>query len=544
MSAVPQGANGNGAVPAPVEPEFEVAIIGAGISGLGMGAALRHAGIEDFVILERAGDIGGTWRDNTYPGIAVDIPTFAYQFSYAMKPDWSRFFARGDEVKGYVDEFAAEHGVLDKIRFHSEALSRTWDEGNHLWRLETPSGEVTARFVVSAIGAFVDPKPVEIEGLDEFEGKVIHSARWDHDYDLAGKRVAIIGTGASAVQIVPRIAREVGRLDVYQRTPIWISPKFDPRIPAWLQGVFRRVPLTQRFAYGACSAIVEFLLNFMVVNYRRFPFGVNGAEANCRRWVRRQVHDPELQRKLTPDYGLGCKRPSISNSYLSTFNRDNVELVTDPIERFTAGGIRTENGGEHEIDAVVLATGFRLASDPENYRRTPVRGRDGFDLATHYERNRLKSYEGVSMPGLPNHFMIFGPHGFIGASWHVLVQTSSRHIVRVLEECRRRSATAVEVTPEATERFFAMVDKRLAGSLWFSGNCATANSYYFDQHGDTPYLRPTSSWQARRAAARFPLDDYRYARLDEPALNAAPTKSARFDSQSQIRKTITPARLP
>jgi cation diffusion facilitator CzcD-associated flavoprotein CzcO len=493
-----------------MSPDHEVAIIGAGLSGLGMGAALRRAGIGDFVILERAGDVGGTWRDNTYPGIDVDIPTFAYQFSYELKPDWSRLFAKGAEVKAYVDDFVAKHGLRPHIRFGSEVASRTWDEDAHVWRLAVNGDEVTARFVVSAIGAFVDPKPPGIPGLEDFAGKVIHSTRWDHGYDLAGKRVAVVGTGASAVQIVPEIARVVERLDVYQRTPIWVSPKFDPAIPAWAQRMFRRLPFTQRVARAVASAGTELVIVFMVVNYRRLPFLARAVEANNKRWLKRWVRDPELRRKLTPQYGMGCKRPSISNRYLPAFNRDNVELVTDTIERITADGVRTADGTERVVDAIVLATGFRMASDPENYRRTPVRGRDGFDLATHYEQHRLKAYEGISMPGLPNHFMIFGPYGWTGASWHVLVQTASRHIVRVIGECRRRGATEAEVTPEATDRFHAFVLERMSGSLWLTSDCSGANSYYFDHHGDVPYLRPTSGRQAERASRTFALDDYRY----------------------------------
>jgi cation diffusion facilitator CzcD-associated flavoprotein CzcO len=491
-------------------PDHEVAIIGAGLSGLGMGAALKRAGIEDFVILERADDVGGTWRDNTYPGIGVDIPAFAYQFSYELNPDWSRFFASGEEVKAYIDRYAAKYGLLPKVRFGSEVSSRTWDEENDLWRLQVGGEELSARFVVSAIGAFVDPLPCEIDGLDDFGGKVIHSARWDHDYDLAGKRVAIIGTGASAVQIIPSIAPTVGRLDVYQRTPIWVSPKFDPEIPERLRRLLRRVPLTQRIIRTAISSFIEFILVFIVVNYRRVPFFTRLFEANNKRWIERSVRDPELRRKLTPDYGIGCKRPSISNSYLRTFNRENVELVTDAIERVSAKGIRTTDGRERPVDAIVLATGFRLSSDPENYRKTPVRGANGFDLASHYESTRLKAYEGISMPGLPNHFMIFGPYGWTGASWHVLVQTASRHITRVIGECRRRGATRVEVSGPATDRFSAMVERRMANALWFSADCTTSHSYYFDHHGDVPFMRPTSGRQAKRAARTFPLDDYAY----------------------------------
>jgi cation diffusion facilitator CzcD-associated flavoprotein CzcO len=506
----------------PTAPDYEVAIIGAGFSGIGVGAALLRAGIDDFVILERAGDIGGTWRDNTYPGIGVDIPTFAYQFSYELHPDWSRVFARGSEVKAYIDDYVRKYDIEPHIRLRSEVTARSWDEDAQVWRLSVNGAEVTARYVVSAIGAFVDPKPAEIEGLDDFEGKIIHSARWDHDYDLAGKRVAVVGTGASAVQIVPEIAPAVAQLDVYQRTAIWVSPKFDPVIPGWIKRLFRRVPLTQRVTHVVSSLIMEFILVFLVVHYRRVPFLSRWIEASNKRFIAASVRDPELRRKLTPDYGMGCKRPSVSNDYLSTFNRDNVELVTDSIERVTAGGIRTADGRDRPVDVIVLATGFRLASDPENFRRTPVRGRGGFDLASHYAENRLRSYEGVSMPGLPNHFMIFGPYGWTGASWHVLVQTASRHIIRVIEEARRRGASEVEVTEEATDRFFAFVQKRMAKSLWFSSNCATANSYYFDHHGDVPFLRPTSGRQAARAARSFPLDDYRYTGPRLPSLNGKP----------------------
>jgi cation diffusion facilitator CzcD-associated flavoprotein CzcO len=495
------------------KPDHEVAIIGAGLSGIGMGAALRNAGIEDFVIFERADDVGGTWRDNTYPGIGVDVPVFAYQFSYELKPDWSRLFPKGEEVKRYVDDYVAKYEVRPHIRFNSEVRSRTWDEDLHLWRLDVGGEKVTARFVISAIGAFVDPKPVDIDGVDDFEGKVIHSARWDHDYDLTGKRAAIVGTGASAVQIVPKIAKDVAGLDVYQRTPIWIFPKPDPKIPEFAKKVFARLPFTRRISRGVASAIYELIIICMPLHYHRFPFAARLIENRNKAFLKMQVRDPEVRAKLTPDYGIGCKRPSVSNTYLRAFNRDNVELVTDPIDRVTASGVRCADGTEREVDVLILATGFRLASDPENFRRTPVRGRDGFDLATHYEEHRLKAYESISMPGLPNHFMIFGPYGWTGASWHVLVQTASTHITRVLAECRRRGATHVEVSQEATDRYHEKVLERMSGSLWFSGRCETANSYYFDHHGDAPYLRPSSAREAQRASRTFPLDHYRYRTL-------------------------------
>jgi cation diffusion facilitator CzcD-associated flavoprotein CzcO len=246
---------------------------------------------------------------------------------------------------------------------------------------------------------------------------------------------------------------------------------------------------------------------------------VRAVEHSNKRFLAQQVHDPELREKLTPDYDFGCKRPSVSNVYLKTFNRPNVSLITDPVQRITGAGV-VADGEERDVDVIILATGFYLASSPENYVRRPVRGRDGFDLATHYRDNRLKAYESISMPGLPNHFMIFGPYGWTGASWHVLVQSASRHIVRVIDEARRRGATEVEVRPEATDRYHEFVQQRMVKSLFYGSNCATANSYYFDHHGDTPYLRPTSGRQAHRAARTFPLDDYRFTTSDarEPAV--------------------------
>jgi cation diffusion facilitator CzcD-associated flavoprotein CzcO len=498
-------------VSTPSQPDHHVVVIGAGLSGIGMGIALRRAGLVDFVILERAGDIGGTWRDNTYPGIAVDVPAQAYQFSFELNPDWSRAFARGPEVKTYLDGVADRYRVRQHVRLHSEVTERVWDGAAHLWRLTVNGAEVTARFVVSAIGPFVDPKPVDIPGAEDFAGTLMYSSRWDHGVDLNGARVALVGTGASAVQIVPEIASQVARLDVYQRTPIWVGPKLDPTTPPALAALYRRFPLSQRVVRKVATRAAELMIIDLVVNHDRVPFLAKGAAAAMRSiWYRAQVPDPELRARLTPDYGLGCKRPSVSNSYLRTFTRDNVELVTDPIESITADGVRTADGHHRDVDVLILATGFRLASDPENFRRTPVRGRDGFDLATSYAEQRLTSYEGISIPELPNHFMMFGPYGWVGGTWHQLVESTSAHIVRVITETARRGATAVEVRPEPTLRWTEQMRTRLARSLFNTNSCATANSYYFDHHGDLPYLRPTSSAAAFRAAHSFPLDDYRY----------------------------------
>jgi cation diffusion facilitator CzcD-associated flavoprotein CzcO len=499
----------------PAAPDHEVAIIGAGLGGIGAAIALRRHGIDDIVVLERASDIGGTWRDNTYPGIAVDIPAQAYQFSFELNPDWSRVFATGAEVKRYIDHCADRYDVRRHIRLSSEVMSREWDEDGHVWRLRLPDGETTARFVISAVGAFVNPKEPEIDGVDTFTGTVLRSAAWDHSVDLEGKRVAIVGTGASAIQIIPKIAQVAGRLDVYQRTPIWVGPKIDFPTSRLARRLFRRAPAVQEAVRRAVTNGVEAGLVGLVVHHDEYGWITRSAGWLARNVWYRQVRDPDVRRRLTPHYEVGCKRPSVSNSYLRTFNRKNVELISERIERVTPSGIRTADGREREIDVLVLATGFRLATDPENYRRNPVRGRDGFDLADFYAGHRARSYESVSMPGLPNHFMIFGPYGWTGGTWHTLVETASRHIIRVIEATRRRQATAVEVREEAAERWTRFAQEKLGRSLWSVGSCATANSYYFDHHGDTPFLRPTSAKEAWRAAKTFPLEDYEFRSLDK-----------------------------
>jgi cation diffusion facilitator CzcD-associated flavoprotein CzcO len=502
----------------PAAPDHQLAIIGAGLSGIGMAIALRRAGIEDFVIFERADDIGGTWRDNVYPGIAVDVPAQAYQFSYELNPEWSRVFARGDEVKAYIDHCADRYGIRPFVRFEADVQARTWDEDAHLWRLDVNGEEVTARYVVSATGPFIEPKEPGIAGVDEFGGTVLRSASWDRGFDPAGKRIAVIGTGASAVQIVPQLAPAAARLDVYQRTPIWVGPKIDPPTPGAVKELYRRVPVVQRVVHRVATDLVEAGLVTGVVEYHRLKWGGAIAKVLAREvFYRWQVPDAELRAKLTPDYDIGCKRPAVSNTYLRSFTRDDVDLVTDAIESVTPTGVRTVDGTERDVDAIVLATGFHLAFDPEPFERRPVRGRDGFDLAALYRERTPGSYESVSMPGLPNHFMIFGPYGWTGGTWHQLVEVASQHILRVVGEAERRGATAVEVRAEAADAWTAMAEEKLSHSLWREGNCATANSYYFDRHGNTAFLRPTSSRQAFAAAASFPLDDYVYERVPDPS---------------------------
>jgi cation diffusion facilitator CzcD-associated flavoprotein CzcO len=500
-----------------------VVIVGAGFGGLGAGIALKRAGIEDFVILERAEDIGGTWRENTYPDIAVDVPSFSYQFSFEKNPGWSRVFAKGAEVKEYIDHCADKYGLRPHIRLNTEVTARGWDDETHTWRIRTNAHTITARYVITAIGAFIDPKPPDIDGLDDFEGKVICSQRWDHDYDLTGKRVAVIGTGATAVQLIPPVARAAKRLFVFQRRPIWVFAKPDVEIPPAVQQLFRVLPGSQEAVRLAASALVEAGLVGIVLYGERVSALTRIPAMACRAFLFTQVRDRGLRRRLTPEYGFGCKRPAMSNTYYRTFTRSNTELVTDPIERMTPSGIVTADGHEREIDALILATGFRLSHDPENYRKVPVTGRDGFDLGEFFAHEPLQAYEGVSLPQLPNTFMIFGPYSWSGSSWHVMVEIQSHHAVRVIQEARRRRATMAAVRPEANERFLRFVRDRARESILYSNNCETANTYYFDHHDDFSLLRPTTAMQAWWASRRFPLDDYRYESLPPPAVDGRTT---------------------
>ncbi|MGC1853601.1 MAG: NAD(P)/FAD-dependent oxidoreductase [Solirubrobacterales bacterium] len=491
--------------------DHEIAVIGAGFAGIGTAIKLDQAGIDDWIVLEAGDGVGGTWHWNTYPGVGVDIPSFSYQFSFEQRADWSRVYAPGRELKAYAEHCVDAYGLRPRIRLNTKVATAAFDDEHHLWRLTIAGqAEVTARFLVGATGVFTQPKPPDIQGLESFEGSVMHTARWDHEQDLRGRRVAIVGTGASAVQVIPSIAPEVEKLIVLQRTPIWCLPKPDARLGLRLRRVLRRVPGAQGAARALSQAYVE--LNFpLPAHFHGVVPVATGAERIAHRHLRRQVRDPSVREKLTPRYGLGCKRPSFSNEYLATFNRPNVHLETTPIEAIAPSGVRTVNGGEHDVDTLILATGFQVF-EKGNMPAFQVHGSDGVDLAQWWDENRFQAYEGVSVPGFPNMFMILGPYGFNGASYFTLIENQSRHIVRCLRRARSTGATSVEVTREANQRYFETMLARRGRQVFFRDSCATANSYYFDSHGDVPFRSATTLETAWRSA-RFDLDDYRFSQL-------------------------------
>lgn len=488
-----------------------VAIIGGGIGGLGAAIQLRRAGYTAFTIFERADDIGGTWYANQYPDVAVDIPGIVYQFSFEKNPSWSRTFPKGSEVRAYIAGLADKYRLHDHLRLRTEVMRREWDEDNHYWILTLGDGTTTtARFVITAVGAFVEPRVPDIPGLEEFSGTVIQTQAWDHDADLTGKRIAVIGTGATAVQVVPQLARIAARLDVYQRRAIWVFAKPDFAIPRPVRAAFRYLPFLQTLIRGVVAGFVELGLVGITVYGKQIAPLARIPQWACRAFLFTQVRDRELRRKLTPGYGFGCKRPSVSNIYYRTFTRDNVSLVTEPIENITPTGIRTRDGVNREIDVLVLATGFEMSNSPVVYQRRPVKGRNGFDLAAFYDTERAAAYEGVSMPGLPNTFMVFGPYSWSGSSWHVMVENACRHALRVIDETLRRGATAVEISTTANDRFHRFVSARGSETLMHGRACLGADSYYLDRNGDFSFLRPTTAYQSTRASKTFDLDDYVY----------------------------------
>lgn len=492
-----------------VLPEHEAIIVGAGFSGIGAAIKLDEAGFSNYLLLEQSDGIGGAWHANTYPGVAVDIPSLSYSFSFERNPEWSRVFAPGAELKAYAEHCVDKYGLRSRIRLNTEVAGTEFDEANDLWRLTTGSGEViTARHVIMATGVLTKPKNPDIAGIEKFRGVRMHTARWDHDIDLAGKRVAIIGTGASALQVIPEIAPQVQQLTVFQRTPIWVIPKPDAAIAPRLQSLMKKLPMLQLPARLLSQAVVE--VGFVLTaHYHGYVPIAKGYERLALDHLQRQVRDPATRAKLTPDYGFGCKRPSASNEYLKAFNRSNVALVTEPIAEIVENGVRTRDGRLHEIDILICATGFKVF-ESGNMPPFPVSGVGSRDMETWWDENRYQSYEGVSVPGFPNLFMILGPNGYNGASYFQLIEMQARHIVRCLKHARERQARRIEVTPEANDRYFHAMKARSGNQVFFNNGCSTANSYYFDKHGDVPF-RPATSIEAHLRSMTFSMTDYRFS---------------------------------
>jgi cation diffusion facilitator CzcD-associated flavoprotein CzcO len=497
-------AQANGAGPS----HARVAIIGAGFSGIGMAARLLQESIDDFVVLERAEDLGGTWRDNTYPGCQCDIPSALYSYSFAPNPNWSRAYPKQSEIRAYLQRCAHEFGVVPHIRFGHEVTEAAWDERTRCWRIGTSRGELTANFLIGGMGGLTEPSTPEIEGIDEFEGTMFHSAQWDHAHDLGGERVAVIGTGASAVQFVPRIQPQVDRLHLFQRTPSWVMPDPDRRVSDLERDLFRRFPITQRALRAALYAIHETTVLGTIVDRRLSSL----FEQIARQHLKRQVRDPELRARLTPTYTLGCKRITMSNTYYPALTQPNAEVVTEPITEIRAGSIVTADGTEREIDTLILGTGFRVFENPGLQQ---VHGRGGRTLADVWQGSP-RAYLGTAIPGFPNLFLLVGPNSAGG--YNSIIFTSEAHINYVLaciKQMDRRGIETVEVRQEAYDEFVRETDRRLGASVWNKGGCA---SWYLDENGRNGVWWPGFTWRLWQRTRRFDAGNY----LAEPAHTPEP----------------------
>ena len=418
--------------------ETDILIVGAGFSGLGTAIRLRQEGYTDFVIVERGDDVGGTWHFNTYPGCGCDVPSHLYSFSFAPNPDWTRTYSRQPEIRAYLQRTADQFGVRPHVRTNTTVESAAWDEDAGRWIVQTDNGEYRARMLVPGMGPLAEPRIPDIEGLEDFQGDVMHSARWDHSVDLKGKRVASIGTGASAIQYVPTIQPDVERLHVFQRTAPWIMPHTDRPTTALERKLYGVLPALEKVIRGGVYAARELL----VVGFVKRPKLMGLVEKIARKHIEKSVPDPELRAKVTPDYTIGCKRILPSNRWYPALAEDNVELITEGVVRATATGVVDAAGVEREVDTIVFGTGFHVADMPVG---SAVTGRGGKTLDDVWQGSP-SAYLGTSIPGFPNLFLLLGPNTGLGHSSMIyMIESQIEHVIDALAEMRRHDADTVEV---------------------------------------------------------------------------------------------------
>ena len=487
--------------------EVRVAIIGSGFAGLGMAVALRRRGEQDFVVLERGGDVGGTWRDNTYPGAACDVQSNLYSFSFAPNPDWPRSYSEQPEIQAYLQATADKFGVRGHCVFGADVTSARWDDAARRWHVTTTAGDFRARVLISAAGALADPTYPDIPGLESFEGTVMHSARWDDSHDLTGERVAVIGTGASAIQVVPAIQPIVESIAVYQRTPAWVVPRTDHPVKPFMQRLYRFVPGLQNLIRAALYLFREFLVIGMAKN-RRFLKPVGKL---ARGHLYKQVRDPKLRKALTPDYTIGCKRILISNDYFPAVAAPNAELVTAGIGEVREHSIVTTDGVERPADTIVLATGFHVTDLPIAEK---IHGRDGRSLAEVWE-NGMVSNKSAAVAGFPNMFLLVGPNVGVGhTSMVYMIESQVAYVDDALQTMDAEGLDVLETTPEAQEAWRSLIAEKSKGTVWLAGGCA---SWYLDKHGHNTTLWPDFTFRFRRLTKKLDRENYRAVPAGVPA---------------------------
>ena len=472
--------------------QVEALIIGSGLSGIGAAVTLRRAGVRDLVVVEKADDLGGTWRDNTYPGCACDVPSALYSYSFAPNPEWTRAFAGQPEIRAYLHRTAAAHGITPLIRFRTEVTRAQWDPADARWHVETSRDHYTARFLIAAAGPWHEPLVPRIPGLADFPGEVFHSSRWRHDVDLTGARVAVVGSGASAVQFVPAIQPRAGRLHLFQRTAQWVLPKPDHPVPRAERWLMRRFPTAQRALRGAEYAALETLgIGF------RHPSLLRAVQKAGSLHLRATVRDPELRRALTPDYTLGCKRLLLSNAYYPALTRPNVTVHATAVESVDGSRVIGADGTVAEVDHIILGTGFHILDMPIARRVFDAEGRS---LDDHWNGSP-DAYLGTTVSGFPNAFVLLGPHLGTGhSSAYMVLEAQLAYVAGAVRHFRSAGWTSMDVRPEVQEAFNAEVRQALPATVYNAGGCS---SYYLDANGRNSFSWPWSTGRMRRRLARF-----------------------------------------
>ncbi|WP_329264827.1 NAD(P)/FAD-dependent oxidoreductase [Streptomyces pseudovenezuelae] len=481
-----------------------VAVVGSGFGGLGAAVRLRREGVTDFVVLERADSVGGTWRDNSYPGCACDVPSHLYSFSFAPNPDWPRTFSGQEHIRAYLEHVTDVFRLRPHIRLNSEVKRMTWDSEKLRWDIETASGRLSADLVVSATGPLSDPKIPEIPGLDSFPGKVFHSARWDHDYDLRGKRVAMVGTGASAIQIVPAVQPLARNVTLFQRTPPWVMPRMDREISGAERWLHRQLPFTSQVRRGLLWGIRE----LQVQAFTKRPNELGAVEQLAKRNMARAIKDPALRAKLTPDYRIGCKRILLSSTYYPALAQPNVDVVASGLSRVEGSKLVAADGTEAEVDAIVFGTGFHVTDMPIADR---VVGADGRTLAEAW-KGGMEALRGASAAGFPNWLSVIGPNTGLGNSSMILMIESQLNyladFVRQLDVLGGRAA--LDARPTAVAAWNHRVQERMKRTVWNTGGCT---SWYLDANGRNSTIWPGTTTEFRRATRRVDLAEYEVLRV-------------------------------